>query len=49
MKIKPFINKYNQEGINYLLVKDKWKKHERSNMKIAEKEKIYPACVSNMT
>ena len=28
-KIKPFINKYNWEGINYLSWKDDWKKFEK--------------------
>ena len=49
-KIKPFINKYNWEGINYLLEKDDWKKNDKNNVTIAlnvlytKKEKIYPAC-----
>ena len=52
-KIKPFINKYNWEGINYPSEKDDWKKFEKSNVTIAlnvlsaKKEKIYPAYVSN--
>ena len=51
-KIKPFINKYNWEGINFPSEKDKWKKFEKKNVTIAlnvlyaEKEKIYPAFVS---
>ena len=49
-KIKPFINKYNWEGINYLLEKDDWKKNDKNNVTIAlnvlytKKEKIYSAC-----
>ena len=51
-KIKPFINKYNWEGINYPSQKDDWKKFEKNNVKItlnvfhAKKEKIYPTYVS---
>ena len=51
-KIKPFINRYNSEGINFPLEKDDWKKIEKNNVTIAlnvlcaKKEKIYPACVS---
>ena len=51
-KIKPFINKYNWEGINFPSEKDNWKKFEKKNVTIAlnvlyaEKEKIYPAFVS---
>ena len=51
-KIKPFINKYHWEGINYSSEKDDWKKFEKNNVTIAlnvlyaKKEKIYPACVS---
>ena len=51
-KIKPFINKYNWEGINYPSEKDDWKKIEKNNIAIAlnvlyaKKEKIYPAYVS---
>ena len=53
-KIKPFINKYNSEGINVLSEKDDWKKFEKNNVTIAlnvlyaKKEKIYPT-VSNIT
>ena len=45
-KIKPFINKYNWEGINFPSEKDYWKKIEKNNLKIAinvlyaKKEKI---------
>ena len=31
-KIKPFINKYNWEGINYPSQKDNWKKSEKNNV-----------------
>ena len=47
-KIKPFINKYNSEGINFLSEKDDWEKFEKNNVSIAlnvlyaKKEKIYP-------
>ena len=34
-KIKPFINKFNWEGINYLSEKDDWKKFEKNNVAIA--------------
>ena len=50
-KIKPFINKYNWEGINFPSEKDDWKKFEENNLTIAvnvlyaKKEKIYPAHV----
>ena len=46
-KIKPFINKYNWEKINFPLEKNDWKKFEKNNVKIsliilyAKKEKIY--------
>ena len=55
IKIKPFISKYNWEGINYPSEKDEWKKIEKNNLTIAlnilytKKEKIYPAYVSNIT
>ena len=51
-KIKPFVNKYNWEGINYSSEKDDWKKNEKNNVTIAlnvlyaNKEKMYPAYVS---
>ena len=51
-KIKPFVNKYNSEEINFLSEKDDWKKIEKNNVTIAlnvlyaKKEKIYPAYVS---
>ena len=34
-KIKPFINKYNCEGINIPSEKDDWKKFQRNNVTIA--------------
>ena len=34
-KIKPFINKYSWEGINFPSVKDDWKSFEKNNVKIA--------------
>ena len=34
-KIKPFINKYNWEGINFPSEKDDWKKFEKNNVTIA--------------
>ena len=51
-KIKPFINKYNSEGINFPSEKDDCKKFEKNNVTITlnflytNKEKIYPAYVS---
>ena len=51
-KIKPFIDKYNSEGINYPSEKDGWRKFQKNNLAIALKvlyaknEKIYPAPVS---
>ena len=51
-KIKPFISKYNWEGITFSSEKDDWKKFEKNNVTIAlnvlydEKEKIYPAYIS---
>ena len=51
-KIKPFINKYNWEGINFPSEKDDWKKFEKNNVTIAlnvlytKKEKLYPSYVS---
>ena len=48
-KIKPFMNKYNWEVINFPLEKDDWKKFEKNNVTIAlnvfyaKKEIIYPA------
>ena len=51
-KIKPFINKYNWEGINYPSEKDNCKKFEKNNGTIAlnvlyaKKGKIYSAYVS---
>ena len=34
-KIKPFINKYNWEGIHFPSEKDDWKKCEKNNVTIA--------------
>ena len=34
-KIKPFVNKYNWEGINFPLEKDDWEKLEKNNVIIA--------------
>ena len=51
-KHKPFINKYNCEGINFPSEKDDWKKIEKNNVIIAlnvlyaKKAKVYPAYVS---
>ena len=51
-KVKPFINKYNWEGINIPSEKDDWEKFEKNNVTIAlnvlytKKEEIYPAYVS---
>ena len=51
-KIKPFINKYNWEGINFPSQKDNWKKIEKNNgttalnILYAKNEKIYPAYIS---
>ena len=33
--MKPFINKYNWEGINYSSEKDDWKESEKNNVTIA--------------
>ena len=50
-KIKPFINKYNWEGINFPLEKNDWKKFEKDNVTVAlnvlyaKREKIYSAYV----
>ena len=45
-KIKPFINKHNWEGINFLSEKYDWKKLEKNNVLNAKKGKIYSAYVS---
>ena len=51
-KIKTFINKYDQEGINFRSEKDDWENFEENNVAIdpnvlnSKKEKIYPAYVS---
>ena len=34
-KIKPFVNEYNQKGINFPSEKDDWKKIEKNNVTIA--------------
>ena len=34
-KIKPFLNKYNWEGMNYPSKKDDWEKFEKNNVTIA--------------
>ena len=50
-EIKPFVNKYNREGINFPSEKDGWKKFETTNVAIAlnvlnaKKEEIYPTYV----
>ena len=51
-KMKPFINKYNLEKVNFPSEKDDWKKFEKNNVTIAlnvlyaKKGKTYPAYVS---
>ena len=51
-KVKPFINGYNWEGINFPREKDDWKKFKKNNATIAfnvshaKKEKVYLAYVS---
>ena len=35
-KVKPFINRYNLEGINNPLEGDDWKKFEKNNITIAQ-------------
>ena len=51
-KIKPFVNKYNWEGIKFPSGKDDFNKLEKNNVNIASnvlyitKEKIYPAFLS---
>ena len=51
-KIKPFIKKYNREGINHPSEKGDRKKCEKNNVKMAfhifyaKKEKIYPFYIS---
>ena len=50
--IKPFINKYNWEGINYPLNIDDWKTFEKNNLPVAlnivyvEQKEVYPAYMS---
>ena len=52
-KVKPFINKYNWEGINLSSEKEYWKQIDKNNIKItlnvlyAKEEKTYPAYISN--
>ena len=54
-KIKPFINKYNWEGISFPSGKDDWKKSEKSNAIIplnvlyAKKEKCILLIFQNVT
>ena len=54
-KVKPFIDKYNQEGINYPSGKGNWKNFETNNLTIAfnvgmlKKEKLYPTYFSKIT
>ena len=51
-KIKPFINKYNWQGVTSSSEKNDWNKFEKNNVTIAlnvlyaKKEIIYPAYVS---
>ena len=51
--IKPFINKYNWEGINYPSKADDWKRFEKNNPTIAlnvlytKEKEILPAYISN--
>ena len=51
-KTKPFINKYNWEGMDFPSEKDDWKKTEKNiptiplNVLYAEKEELYRASVS---
>ena len=53
--MKPFINKYNRQEINFPSAKNDWKKFRKKNPTIAltvlhaKKEKIYSAYVSNIT
>ena len=48
IKLKPFIDKYNWERMNYQLKKDDWKKIEKNNrtntlnILYAKNEKVYP-------
>ena len=51
-KLKPFINKYHWEGINFKSEKGNWKSFLKNSGRIAlnvlysKKEKVYPAYVS---
>ena len=36
IKVKPFINRYNLEGLNNPLEGDDWKKFEKNNIVIAQ-------------
>ena len=53
-KIKPFIDNYNCEVINYPSKIEDWKKSEKNNPAIAprvlyiKEKEIYPACISNI-
>ena len=47
-KIKPFINKYNWEEINYPLEKVDWKKFEKNNVTIALNV-LYPKKEKNIS
>ena len=46
--VKPFMDKYNWEGINYPSAKDDWEKFDKNNVTIylnvlyAKKQKMYP-------
>ena len=50
--IKPFINKYNWEGINYPSLIDDWKKFEKNNLTISlnilyiKEKEILPGYIS---
>ena len=51
IKIRPFINEYNWEGINFSSEKDDWRKFEKNNNIISvnvlyAKKEIYPAYLS---
>ena len=51
-KIKPFINKYKKEGINFPSEKDDWKEFEKNNVKIAlmlKKKKYILLMFQNIT
>ena len=51
-KIKPFINKYKKEGINFPSEKDDWKEFEKNNVKITlmlKKKKYILLMFQNIT